>query len=53
MLKDENVELAQGGRPNADSLTYQTAQKDIFVGGDVYTDPSLNTPHAIATKRGS
>ena len=29
------------GLAQADALTYQTAQPDIFVGGDVYTGPSF------------
>ncbi len=29
------------GTAEADSLTYQTAEPDIFVGGDVYTGPSF------------
>ena len=29
------------GTAEADALTYQTAEKDIFVGGDVYTGPSF------------
>lgn len=53
MLKDEDVELAQGGRPNADSLTYQTAQKDIFVGGDVYTGPKFAIDAIAAGKEGA
>lgn len=53
MLKDEKVELAQGGRPNADSLTYQTAQKDIFVGGDVYTGPKFAIDAIAAGKEGA
>ena len=35
-LKTDKKGLAQ-----ADSLTYQTAQPDIFVGGDVYTGPKF------------
>ena len=41
MLANEKVELGRGGRPVADSLTYQTAQEDIFVGGDLYTGPKF------------
>ena len=41
MLKNEKVELGRGNGPVADKLTYQTAQEDIFVGGDVYTAPNL------------
>ena len=39
LLKDSKVEFGRGGRPMADSLTFQTAEPDIFVGGDVYTGP--------------
>jgi ferredoxin len=35
------VELGRGNGPVADALTYQTAQPDIFVGGDVYTGPKF------------
>ena len=41
MLAGEKVELGRAGRPVADSLTYQTAQEDIFVGGDLYTGPKF------------
>ena len=41
MLKDTAVKLGRGGYPEADSLTFQTAQPDIFVGGDVYTGPKF------------
>lgn len=41
LLKGEKVELGRGGAPTADSLTFQTAQPDIFVGGDVYTGPKF------------
>ena len=33
--------VGRKGGIEADSLTYQTAQPDIFVGGDVYTGPSF------------
>ena len=33
--------VGKKGGIEADSLTYQTAQPDIFVGGDVYTGPSF------------
>lgn len=35
------VELSANGRPAADRLTYQTAEPDIFVGGDFYTGPAF------------
>lgn len=41
LLKDTKVELGRGNRPQADTLTYQTAEPDIFVGGDVYTGPKF------------
>lgn len=41
LLANEKVELNRKNGPVADSLTYQTAQKDIFVGGDVYTGPKF------------
>jgi len=41
LLKDSKVELGRGKGPQADKLTYQTAEPDIFVGGDVYTGPAF------------
>ncbi len=41
LLKGEKVEFWHGNYPVADSLTYQTSVKDIFVGGDVYTGPKF------------
>ena len=41
MLKDTKVEFVRGVYPVADKLTYQTAEEDIFVGGDVYTGPKF------------
>ncbi len=38
LLKGSKVEY-HGAYPVADPLTYQTAENDIFVGGDVYTGP--------------
>jgi len=39
LLDGAKVEFWHGNYPVADKLTYQTAQEDIFVGGDVYTGP--------------
>ncbi|WP_327196222.1 FAD-dependent oxidoreductase [Olsenella urininfantis] len=39
LLADESVDLRPNGGPLADSKTYQTAQKDVFVGGDAFTGP--------------
>ncbi len=41
LLDGEDVEFWHGNYPKADSLTYQTSVKDIFVGGDVYTGPKF------------
>ena len=35
------VKVDEKGRVLADSMTYQTAQPDIFVGGDAYTGPKF------------
>lgn len=53
-LLDENkMEVNPNGTAKADSLTYQTAQPDVFVGGDAYTGPKFAI-HAIAAgKEGS
>jgi NADPH-dependent glutamate synthase beta subunit-like oxidoreductase len=41
LLDGTKVELGRGNTAKADSWTYQTAEPDIFVGGDVYTGPSF------------
>lgn len=41
LLKGTKVEFWHGDYPVADKLTYQTADEDIFVGGDVYTGPGF------------
>lgn len=41
LLKGTKVELGCGNGPVADTLTFQTAQPDIFVGGDVFTGPKF------------
>ena len=41
LLEGEAVELGRGQGALADPKTYQTAQPDIFVGGDVYTGPKF------------
>lgn len=53
MLENENVEFIRGNYPAADSLTYQTAQKDIFVGGDVYTGPKFAIDAIAAGREGA
>lgn len=39
LLEGTNVTFWHGNYPVADPFTYQTADEDIFVGGDVYTGP--------------
>lgn len=41
LLNGTKVEFGRGNGPVADSLTFQTAEPDIFVGGDVYTGPKF------------
>ena len=41
LLDGTRVEFHRGNYPVADPLTYQTAEPDIFVGGDVYHGPSF------------
>jgi heterodisulfide reductase subunit A-like polyferredoxin len=41
LLKGTKVEFARGVYPMADKLTYQTAEPDIFVGGDCYSGPKF------------
>ena len=41
LLKDTKVEFVRGVYPVADKLTYQTAEEDIFVGGDLFTGPKF------------
>ncbi len=41
LLEGSAVELGRGGCAVADAQTYQTAQADVFVGGDAYTGPKF------------
>ncbi len=41
LLEGSKVEFWHGNYPVADGLTYQTAESDVFVGGDVYTGPKF------------
>lgn len=52
LLKGSKVEFWHGNYPVADQLTYQTADPDIFVGGDVYTGPRF-VIDAIAAGHGA
>ena len=41
LIEGSAVELGRGQGAIADPVTYQTAEPDIFVGGDVYTGPKF------------
>jgi NADPH-dependent glutamate synthase beta subunit-like oxidoreductase/Fe-S-cluster-containing hydrogenase component 2 len=53
LLEGSKVELGRGNCAVADSLTYQTAEPDVFVGGDVYTGPSFAINAIAAGKQGA
>lgn len=53
LLEDSKVELNHNHTVAADSFTYQTAQPDIFVGGDVYTGPKYAIDAIAAGKQGA
>lgn len=53
LLKGSRVELGRGSGAVADALTYQTAEPDIFVGGDVYTGPKFAIDAIAAGKEGA
>ncbi len=53
LLEGTKVNFWHGNYPIADKMTYQTADSDIFVGGDVYTGPkfvidAIAAGHAVA-----
>lgn len=51
MLSGTKVELGRGNGVVADGLTYQTAEPDIFAGGDVYTGPKFAIDAIAAGKK--
>ena len=53
LLEGTKVELGRGNGAKADSLTYQTAEPDIFVGGDVYTGPKFAIDAIAAGREGA
>lgn len=53
LLADTEVALGRGQVAVADGLTYQTAEPDIFVGGDVYTGPKFAIDAIAAGKEGA
>ena len=52
LLKGSKVELRPNKTAIADPVTYQTAQPDVFVGGDVYTGPRFAIDAIAAGKEG-
>ena len=52
LLEGTKVELNRNGTAIADGITYQTAEPDIFVGGDVYTGPKFAIDAIAAGKQG-
>lgn len=52
LLDGTNVELNSNKTAKADPVTYQTAEPDIFVGGDVYTGPKFAIDAIAAGKEG-
>lgn len=53
LLDGSKVELVRGNGAVADKVTYQTAEPDIFVGGDVYTGPKFAIDAIAAGKEGA
>ncbi len=53
LLDGSKVELRPNGGAIADRLTYQTAEPDVFVGGDVYTGPKFAIDAIAAGREGA
>ncbi|MDO5448770.1 MAG: FAD-dependent oxidoreductase [Clostridia bacterium] len=53
LLDGSKVELNKNNTVKADSWTYQTAQPDIFVGGDAFTGPRFAIEAIAAGKEGA
>ena len=53
LLEGSQVKLSKKGLAEADSWTYQTAEPDIFVGGDIYTGPKFVIDAIAAGKEGA
>lgn len=53
LLAGTKVEFNPNGTVKADALTYQTAEPDIFVGGDVYTGQKYVIDAIAAGKEGA
>ncbi|MEG0035598.1 MAG: FAD-dependent oxidoreductase, partial [Oscillospiraceae bacterium] len=53
LLKGSRVELNRNGTAKADTLSYMTAEPDVFVGGDVFTGPKFAIDASAAGKEGA
>ncbi len=53
LIDGTKVELGRGNGAVANKLTYQTAEPDIFVGGDVYTGPKFAIDAIAAGREGA
>ena len=53
LIKGSKIELNQNNTVKADPFTYQTGEKDVFTGGDVYTGPRFAIDAIAAGKQGA
>ncbi|WP_461206673.1 FAD-dependent oxidoreductase [Clostridium sp. DL1XJH146] len=53
LLEGSKVELNRNNTVKADSVTYQTAEPDVFVGGDAYTGPRFAIDAIAMGKEGA
>ena len=53
LLEGSSIETGRGGVALADTTTFQTAQSDVFVGGDVMTGPKFVIDAIAAGKEGA
>lgn len=53
LLEGSKIELNPNNTVKADSFTYQTQEKDVFVGGDVFTGPKFAIDAIEAGKEGA
>ena len=53
LLEGSAVKLNKKGYAEADGWTYQTAEPDVFVGGDIYTGPRFVIDAIAAGKEGA
>lgn len=51
LLSDSRVALNRNGTAQADGFTYQTAEPDVFVGGDAFTGPKFAIDAIAAGKQ--